>query len=85
MVHTMEGKLGYMSRSHSWEEFKKALLGRFLPRKKREAKVEDFINLCQGGMSVQGYFLKFTKLSKYAPSLVSNRVCLIQLRKNVLR
>ena len=36
-----------------------------------EAKVEEFINLCQRGMSVLDYFLNFTNLSKYAP-LVSN-------------
>ncbi|XP_069155674.1 uncharacterized protein [Solanum lycopersicum] len=38
----------------------------------REAKVVEFINLRLGGMSVHEYCLKFTKLSKYAPSFVSN-------------
>ena len=38
----------------------------------REAKVADFINLHQGGMSVHEYSLKFTKLSKYTPSLISD-------------
>ncbi|KAH0695924.1 hypothetical protein KY289_013406 [Solanum tuberosum] len=56
----------------NWEVFKKAFLDRFFPREKREAKVEEFINLRQGGISVQEYSFKFTKLSKYAPSLVSN-------------
>ncbi|XP_015167771.1 uncharacterized protein [Solanum tuberosum] len=56
----------------TWEVFKKAFLDRFFPREKREAKVEEFINLRQGGMSVQEYSLKFTKLFKYASSLVSN-------------
>ena len=32
----------------------------------------EFINLRQGGMSVLDYSLKFNKLSKYAPSLVSD-------------
>ena len=32
----------------------------------------EFTNLNQGGTSVLEYFLKFTKLSKYAPSLVSD-------------
>jgi len=50
--------------------FKKAFLDRFFPREKREAKVEEFINLHQGGMSVEEYSLKFIELSKYAPSLV---------------
>ncbi|WMV46373.1 hypothetical protein MTR67_039758, partial [Solanum verrucosum] len=43
----------------------------FFPREKREANVEEFINL-QGGMSVEEYSLKFTKLSKYAPSMVAD-------------
>jgi len=55
-----------------WEEFKEAFLGRYFPREKRECKVEEFINLRQGNASVQEYSLRFTQLSKYAPSLVSN-------------
>ena len=35
-------------------------------------KVEEFINLKQGNMSVEKYFLKFTRLSSYAPFLVYN-------------
>ena len=56
----------------TWEVFKKAFLDRFFPREKRESKVVEFINLRQEGMSVLEYSLKFTKLSKYAPSLVSD-------------
>ena len=54
----------------TWEIFKKDFLDWFFPREMREAKVVVFINLLQGGMSVHEYSLKFTKLSKYAPSLV---------------
>ena len=35
-------------------------------------KVEEFIILIQGNMSVEEYSLKFSMLSRYAPSLVSN-------------
>ena len=52
--------------------FKNTYLDRFFPRESREAKVEEFINLCQGGISVIDYSLKFTKFSKYAPYLVYN-------------
>ena len=55
-----------------WEIFKKDILDQFFPREMREAKVVEFINLRLGGMSVYEYCLKFTKLSKYAPSFVSN-------------
>ncbi|KAH0670724.1 hypothetical protein KY285_025700 [Solanum tuberosum] len=55
-----------------WEVFKKAFLDRFFPQEKREVNVEEFINLCQGGMSVEEYSLKFTELSKYAPAMVED-------------
>ena len=37
----------------------------------REAKVEEFINLKQVPMIVREYSLMFSKLSRYATSLVS--------------
>ena len=56
----------------TWEIFKKASLDRFFPKEKREAKVEEFINLCQGDLSVKEYSLKFINLSKYASFFISN-------------
>ena len=50
--------------------FKKDFLDQIFPREKREAKVVEFINLRQEGMNMHEYTLKFTKLSKYAPSFV---------------
>ena len=35
-------------------------------------KVEEFINLKQGNMSVEEYSLTFPRLSRFAPSFVSN-------------
>ena len=55
-----------------WEEFKENFIERYFPREMREVKVEEFINLKQGNMSVEDYSLKFTMLSRYAPSMVSN-------------
>ena len=55
-----------------WQEFKEAFLGKYFPLEKRECKIEEFINLRQGNMSVEEYALKFSMLSRYAPSLVSN-------------
>ena len=52
----------------SWEAFSREFPDRFFPREKIKAKVEDFINHYQGGMSVLEYSLKFTKFSKYASS-----------------
>ena len=38
----------------------------------RKAKVEEFINLKQGSMTVREYSLKLAKLSRYATSRVCN-------------
>ncbi|WMV24299.1 hypothetical protein MTR67_017684 [Solanum verrucosum] len=53
-----------------WEKFKATFLDRFFPLEIREAKVLGFINLHQGSVSVREYDLKFTQLSKYAPTMV---------------
>ena len=39
----------------TWEIFKKTFLDRFFPRKMRESKVVEFINLLKGGISVHEY------------------------------
>ena len=53
----------------TWELLKTAFLERFFPREMKEAKVEEFINLKQGSMTVREYSLKFVKLSRYVISL----------------
>lgn len=50
---------------------KTVFLERFFYREQQEAKVEEFINLRQEGMSVKEYSLKFFKLSEYTSSLVA--------------
>ncbi|XP_004244846.1 uncharacterized protein [Solanum lycopersicum] len=52
-----------------WELFKTVFLERFFPREIREAKVEEFINVKQGSMTVKEYSLKFVKLSMIAEDL----------------
>ena len=56
----------------TWDILKTTFMESFFPTEKRENKVEECINLRQGGMSVKEYSMKFVKLSKYAFSLVSN-------------
>ena len=56
----------------SWEILRREFMDMLFLRDKRESKVEDLIKLCQGGISVLEYSLVFTRLSKYAPSFVSN-------------
>ena len=56
----------------TWEIIKATFLDRLFYRDMRKEKVTEFINLHQGGRSVQEYSLEFIKFSKYAPSLVSD-------------
>ena len=59
-----------------WEVFKTYFFDRFFPIELRERKLVKFMNLHQDRMSVREYSVKFTQLSKYAPTLVANfRVC----------
>ena len=45
------------------------IFGEILPQGYEGAKVEEFINLKQGSMTVREYSLKFVKLSRYVTSL----------------
>ena len=54
-----------------WEKLKEAFLERYFPREKREVKIEKFINLRQGSMSVEELYSMFILLSNYVTSLVS--------------
>ena len=56
----------------TWGEFKRAFLDHYFPMELREAKMREFLNLKQGGMSVRDYALRFSKLSKYAPSMMED-------------
>src|SRR5688572_13671249 len=56
----------------TWDEFKTAFLDHFFPHELRKAKMREFMNLRQGNMSAREYSLKFTKLSKYASTIIAN-------------
>ena len=53
----------YESFPIEWEEFKEAFVGKYFPRERREVKVEEFINLKHGNISVEEYYLRFLMLS----------------------
>ncbi|XP_070005009.1 uncharacterized protein [Nicotiana sylvestris] len=54
-----------------WENFPDALLDHYLPREIRQARLDQFLALKQGNMSVREYSLHFDSLAKYAPSIVA--------------
>ncbi|XP_069144454.1 uncharacterized protein [Solanum lycopersicum] len=55
-----------------WGLFNTAFLERFFPREMRKARVEEFVNLMLGSMTVREYSLEFVNLSWYATSIVSS-------------
>ncbi|XP_049410448.1 uncharacterized protein LOC125873590 [Solanum stenotomum] len=55
------------ARTLDWEVFKQSFLDMFFPCEKREAKVEEFINLRQGNMNVQ-------ELMVYAQSIEESKL-----------
>ncbi|XP_070041131.1 uncharacterized protein [Nicotiana tomentosiformis] len=54
-----------------WENFSDAFLDQYLLREIRQARVDQFLALKQGNMSVREYSLHFYSLAKYAPSIVA--------------
>ncbi|WP_353802569.1 hypothetical protein, partial [Acinetobacter baumannii] len=46
----------------TWDVLKTAFLESFFPIEQREAKVEEFINLKQGSISVKEYSMRFVRL-----------------------
>lgn len=55
----------------AWTTFIEAFNTKFIPNHVRDKKMKEFENLKQGNMSVHDYDLEFTKLSQYAPKLVT--------------
>ncbi|XP_047270326.1 uncharacterized protein LOC124899477 [Capsicum annuum] len=54
-------------------EFAEAFIDHFMLLELREARMDEFLSLKQGNLSVKEYCLRFTKLSKYAPEVVSTQ------------
>ncbi|XP_070034823.1 uncharacterized protein [Nicotiana tomentosiformis] len=54
-----------------WQEFTKAFLHHYRPPELRRARVDIFLTLRQGNMSVREYSLQLDLLARYAPTVVS--------------
>ena len=67
-----KGEMGKSADPWIWENFTKEFNEKFLPPLIQEKMEDEFIKLRQGTSSVAEYEGKFTKLSKYAPELVTN-------------
>ncbi|XP_027357451.1 uncharacterized protein LOC113866851 [Abrus precatorius] len=60
---TLPQEEGYIN----WEAFKACFLGNYFPRDLKKQKVQEFLELKQGNMSMGEYVAKFHKLMKYWP------------------
>ena len=56
----------------TWGYFKTTFLDMFFHLELRERKMQEFINLRQGGISVKEYSVKFTQLSKHARTMIAD-------------
>lgn len=57
-----------------WEEFWKAFYDKYYPRSFWDAKWNQFLKLVLDLMSVAKYEKKYTKLSKYATSIIQDEI-----------
>lgn len=71
MVQPMEEGRSVNAGSLDWQKFEVSFLDRLFPLDMEEAKVIEILNIRQGNMSVIEYTLKFTQLSRYAPTMIS--------------
>ncbi|XP_051115792.1 uncharacterized protein LOC127240962 [Andrographis paniculata] len=55
----------------TWDEFKTKLKVRFTPSHVRKAKKQELLDLKQGSMPVEDYFVKFNELEMYVPDYFS--------------
>ncbi|XP_057969449.1 uncharacterized protein LOC131158600 [Malania oleifera] len=56
----------------TWARFKDLFFERYFSATVRNAKMEEFISLEQGQLSVQQYAARFQKLSQFAPFMISD-------------
>nr|XP_009785552.1 PREDICTED: uncharacterized protein LOC104233801 [Nicotiana sylvestris] len=54
-----------------WEKFSDVFLDLYLSREIRQTRLNQFLALKQGNMSVREYNLRFDSLERYAPSIVA--------------
>ena len=55
----------------TWQRFKKKFNDRFFPASVRKQKAREFLNLVQGGMTMEQYARRFIELGRFAPHLIA--------------
>ena len=72
-------------KDHLWKEFQELFLRRYFPVSVHERKRKEFLYLTQGNKSVMEYDREFTKLSRFARSLVATEKDKVERFVNGLR
>ncbi|XP_060170515.1 uncharacterized protein LOC132601452 [Lycium barbarum] len=68
----MESSRGPETPVVEWPDFLEAFLDYYFPSEIREIRVNQFLGLQQGHMSVREYYLQFDSLAKYDPSFIDS-------------
>ncbi|KAL0539922.1 hypothetical protein IC582_024143 [Cucumis melo] len=68
---TTERMLGGDVSQITWQQFKKSFYAKFFSASLRDAKRQEFLNLEQGGMTVELYDAEFDMLSRFAPEMIA--------------
>ena len=72
-------------KDHLWKEFQELFLRRYFPISVHERKRKEFLYLTQGNKHVMEYDREFTKLSRFARSLVATEKDKVERFVNGLR
>ncbi|KAA0035150.1 gag protease polyprotein [Cucumis melo var. makuwa] len=67
---TAERMLGDDISKITWEQFKENFYAKFFSTNVKHAKLQEFLNLEQGDMTVEQYDVEFDMLSRFAPDVV---------------
>ncbi|KAA0037369.1 pol protein [Cucumis melo var. makuwa] len=67
---TAERMLGGNVSKITWEQFKENFYAKFFSANVKHAKLQEFLNLEQGDMTVEQYDVEFDMLSRFAPDVV---------------
>ncbi|KAA0048134.1 ty3-gypsy retrotransposon protein [Cucumis melo var. makuwa] len=67
---TVERMLGGDVSKITWEQFKENFYAKFFSANVKHAKLQEFLNLEQGDMTVEQYDAEFDMLSRFAPDVV---------------
>ena len=69
----------------TWAEFQELFMGKYFPDTARHAKVQEFLELKQGTMTVMKYVTRFTELARYVDDYVATDLSKVRRFENGLK